>query len=202
MILAFEGISGSGKSTLIMRLKEFFKNQNYKVFCYHFYSDIKDYAPQLSVKFNRIESKFYNQHTPIEEKIKYFKQFCELGIEAFKQNDWNENNSIYLFDRTPLTYLAYVNGGLEKPVEFSDEFHSTVKLMKPIILNIDITEAHHRNSKRKKQNPHEILHNQDFSFTSRVQEKYLNLKNSPYFLEIYSSNEFYEKISNSINPIF
>lgn len=198
MIFCFEGISGAGKTSLISELENYFKRLGFPVVKYHFYSDIKTYSPNLNSQSSYLEKKFFQVGTSLNEQIEILKQLCFMACSAFLQCDWNQNNIIYLFDRSPLTYLAYVKGGYSIDVKLWAEFYETTKQMRPLILKVDIDEANARNTKRYKLRKHNIIHGCDSEISKRVQQYYLMMERDPFCLDILPSEGIVQNVINRL----
>jgi thymidylate kinase len=144
MIACVDGIAGVGKSTLLRRLQRHATDLGIKTNHYHFFSDIRQYAPGYEGDTREIEEVILQGNIDYERRTVLFRKLCEIGCAAFLSIHQELDSGLTFFDRSPLSWYAYSEAIMNERMYAWPEFVRAVDILQPFVLRESITETHRR----------------------------------------------------------
>lgn len=187
MFICVDGISGAGKSHVLTEIASIIEKRGGGFHKYHFYSDSCSFGTSEGMYQPNIDVNLLDGSVCLEKQIERLEHICLTACKAFLNTSWDQSNTVHLFDRSPLTYLAYVAGGYMKEVKFTNEISDVIQILKPIVLDIEVVKAEQRAVRRDKTQRNDIVHGMNTEMNRRINDYFVQLGDKSWPVEVIPS---------------
>jgi len=172
-VICLDGIAGIGKSTLLRKLEQSASGVGISTCRRHFFSDIKKFYAPRGDDAIELERDLLNADASPQRRADLFRQLCVLACDGFLSaiDSWASN--LLLFDRSPLSYLAYSEALFGVTVKPWRELKQTIAVLRPLVVIGDVLEARERIRLRDGQKTKSVFHRLTVNEEQRVQDRFI-----------------------------